>query len=350
MIKKSNIFAFELSGEHSTIPISEVFACLCIENINFKEVKSFDQCLIVEIESDANINKKLNLISKRLSMTHKIIKVIGICKNNLDCIFDLINHSNLDSYISSNESFAVRVKQIKDKSGIHGANLERDSGAIIYKKYNCSVNLKNPNKEFRFILTDNCVFGILVASINRSAYMARAPHKKKFFYPGVLMPTLARALVNISKIKPGEKIFDPFCGTASILIEAGLCGANVIGLDIQSKIIKGAKMNFDECNLDFSLFVGDACFFPLKTNSIDGIVTDPPYGRSALIKAKSLNQLYIKSFEEMKRVLKPGKLLIIVSDRNIIEFAKATGFKVLEKHHQRVHKSLTRIILVLQNS
>ncbi|HEX7628623.1 MAG TPA: methyltransferase domain-containing protein, partial [Candidatus Methanoperedens sp.] len=143
---------------------------------------------------------------------------------------------------------------------------------------------------------------------------------------------------------------DPFCGTGGILVEAGFIGIKVIGGDMQRKILLGAKMNLDHYNADYSLMYEDACRLALRDESVDAVVTDPPYGRSAAIKGESLEYMLAISMKEIHRVLKNGKRLIIVSERPIETLVKDAGFKVIATHLQRVHKSLTRRILVLEKS
>ncbi|MGP8331743.1 MAG: TRM11 family SAM-dependent methyltransferase [Methanosarcinaceae archaeon] len=341
------LYAFELSGEHDTLPRAEVFACLDIAGAVYNEYAFFDQCLVVDIAgSDEFIEKEIKWISKRLSMSHYVIRVAGICDNDVDSIINMADNSDIDSHIIAGETYVVRAKRIKHHTDLHGANLEGKVGGSIYRK-GYSADMKNPDVEFRLILTGQCVFGSIVASINRSAYESRSPQKKPFFYPGVLMPRIARALVNLSKARDGDVFFDPFCGTAGILVEAGLIGTNVIGLDVQIKIIGGARMNLEAFLSDYSLFVGDACRVPLVDECVDAIVTDPPYGRSAVIKAESLHQLYAHSFAEMYRILKSRRMAVVVSEQPVDGFACDAGFIVVETYFQKVHKSLTRIILVL---
>lgn len=196
-------------------------------------------------------------------------------------------------------------------------------------------------------MTNKAVLGSVVATVDRGDYEHRAPHKKPFFYPGVLMPRVARALVNISQVRSEDVLFDPFSGTAGILVEGGLIGAHVIGIEVRRKISHGAKMNLDEYDADYSLLVADACRVPLRDSCVDAIVTDPPYGRSAAIRAESLHHLYSDSFAEMYRVLKTGKLAVVVSEMKVVEFAERAGFSVVDVFTQKVHKSLTRTFTVL---
>ena len=342
------LYAFELSGEHEELPRAEVLACLDIVGAVYSEHAFFDQCLVVDIDgSDEIIDKKMELMAERLSFSHHIVKVAGICDTDIDTIIGMAENSDISNHIVAGETYVVRAKRIKHHTRIHGANLEGRVGGSIYRK-GYSADMKNPDVEFRLILTERCVFGSIVASVDRSAYEARSPQKKPFFYPGVLMPRMARALVNFSKAGEGDVFFDPFCGTAGILVEAGLIGADVIGLDVQEKIIGGAQMNLEAFLPEYSLFVGDACRLPLVDGCVDAIVTDPPYGRSAAIKAESLHHLYAHSFAEMYRVLKSGKMAVVVSEQPVDGFAHDAGFVVVETYLQKVHKSLTRIILVLR--
>jgi tRNA (guanine10-N2)-dimethyltransferase len=240
----------------------------------------------------------------------------------------------------------VRAKRIKHHGNVNREFIEGRLGGSIFRK-GFRANLRDPDVRFRFIMTDMAILGSVVASVDRGDYEHRAPHKKPFFYPGVLMPRVARALVNISQVKTGETLFDPFSGTAGVLVEGSLVGAHVIGIEVRRKISHGARMNLEEYNADYSLLVGDACRVPLKDACIDAIVTDPPYGRSAAIRAESLHHLYSDSFAEMYRVLRMGRLAVVVSEIPVTGFAEKVGFSVIDKFTQKVHKSLTRTYTVL---
>lgn len=343
------LYAFELSGEHEELPVAEVLACLKIEGLDFRLHTSVDQCLVVDIigtEEDVEIALK-GPITERLAMTHHILKIVGITENNPDAVITLADSFKPSGYIREGQSFVVRAKRIKHHVDFPGELLEQKIGGCIFRK-GFRANMKTPDVEFRLILSEKAVFGTLLSSINRSAYEARNPQNKPFFHPGVLMPRVARALVNLSGIKPGEIFMDPFCGTAGILVEAGLVGAKVIGIDAQEKLVLGARMNLEAFELNYALMKGDACRMPLKEATINAIVTDPPYGRSAAILAESLEILYSCAFEEIQRVLKPGSIAVVVSDKDALEYGKKAGLKVLEIHVQRVHRSLTRTITVFQ--
>lgn len=334
------LLAFELSGEHSTIPASEVIACLEAQKADFKIHLSLDMCLVIDLKNNAD--EIINVLSERLSMTHHIIKVLGIGGSGEEDVLELVNSLP----VNFEGTYNIRVRRMKEYSGINTESLERRIGGIFYRM-GFHADLKNPKMRFRVLLTeDKSIFGYIAGSIDRSAYDARKPHYKPFFYPGVLMPRVARALVNIAK--PHGYLFDPFCGTGGILIEAGLIGVKVIGGDVQRKLLLGAKMNLDYYNVNYSLMYQDACRLSLRDESVDAVVTDMPYGRSAAIKAGSIEHLLTHSLNEIHRVLKKGKRAVFISERPIEDDAEKAGFRFVESHLQRVHKSLTRRIAVLE--
>ncbi|MFH0766407.1 MAG: hypothetical protein V2A61_08320 [Calditrichota bacterium] len=51
-------------------------------------------------------------------------------------------------------------------------------------------------------------------------------------YKGKFHPQMIRALLNIIGIKPGEILFEPFCGSGTAVLEAQLLGINCIGRDV----------------------------------------------------------------------------------------------------------------------
>ncbi len=347
--RNTMLYAFELSGEHDSLPYAEALACLRKEGILFEQKYCFDQCLVVDIPDMPELYGKLQKVSGSIALAHHILKVITVCENDENSIIDIAEKADISEHITPGKTYVVRAKRIKHNSNLNCANMERRIGGAIYRK-GYSADLQEADVEFRLIFAEKCVFGSIIATVDRSAYEARAPHKKPFFYPGVLRPRIARALVNLAQVGEGDIIFDPFCGTAGILVEAGMLNAYVIGLEVRQKIAIGASMNLRYFNADHDLILGDATSVPLEDECIDAIITDPPYGRSARIEASSIHHLYSESFREMYRVLKRGSIAVIVSEMDIKGHADESGFVIVERYFQRVHKSLTRNITILQKN
>ncbi|RQD79929.1 methyltransferase domain-containing protein [Methanosalsum natronophilum] len=341
------LYAVELSGEHETISCSETLSCLSTVGLKFSEVDRFDQAILLDIKGNRHfVEAKLKIVAERLALARCIIRVIDTCEPTESSIVNVFAKQDIPNDLQLDNTYVVRVKKVRTHNNLHGENLEKKIGGIIHRK-GYKVNLQNPDRIFRILISKRCIIGSIIVSTNRTPYEERAPHNKPFFYPGVLMPKLARSLVNISKLKPNETFLDPFCGTGGILVEAGLLASNVVGLDVQEKIISGARLNLKHYEVSHDLIVGNATVLPIMDNSIDSIVTDPPYGRSALVYAKNLNNLYLESLLEIYRVLKPEKIAVVVTDKNIDGLALKAGFNIVDTHYQYVHRSLTRIISVL---
>jgi len=70
------------------------------------------------------------------------------------------------------------------------------------------------------------------------------PYKGKFY------PQLAKGLINISGIKKGAKILDPFCGSGTTLLEGYLNGYQTFGCDIHPLSIKIANAKIGILEID----------------------------------------------------------------------------------------------------
>lgn len=312
---------FLLSGEHPDLPWREL-ECACTVTDRRKQV-AVGEC------RDPSV-------TGRLAFTHFVLEYLGECGPGRDEVENLLTSLALES----GRPFAGRVKKVEDcEITASTSELERLIGSCIQGP----VSLSEPEEEYRLICSeDRCYFGRVMGKIDRGAYNDRRPGDRPFFHPGVMMPRTARALVNLALVRPGEIMLDPFCGTGGILIEGELVGARTIGMDMDRFMIWGCRKNIGSSDLVRS----DAIQLPLGSGTIDAVVTDLPYGQSVSIRAETMEHLYENALSEIRRVLKPGKRAVVVTHRDISGIAERY-FTVLQKHDQRVHKSLTRRILVL---
>lgn len=326
-------YAFEFSGEHETLPKEEALALLELYSSGFREVRCLEQCLIVEAEGLDS-----QALGRRLAMTHRIIEVLAICDADLESLSEAAERIELPE-----RRYRVRARRIRD-AAFRADEAEREVGRSLFRR-GFKADLKNPEVELRAIITDGeIVLGREIARTDRSSFEARRPHLKPFFHPGVLMPRMARALVNLSRVREGERLLDPFAGTGGILVEACLIGIKGVGVEVQPRLAKGAMCNLK--GLDCSILSGDAKRLPFKNACLDSAVLDTPYGRSAKIEAESKDLLLAESLAELHRVLKPGRGMVIVADRPIDSVVMNAGFEITQRHTDRVHRSLTRYIFV----
>ncbi len=318
---------FELSGENPTLPFAEL---QCVGTV-------LDQRPQVAV-ADCPVPET----ARRLAMTHAVLEYLGECEADITSFTRLLKDLALETSLP----FAGRVKKVHGDCSKPDRCSQREFEQMIGTMISGPVSLKNPEVIYRALLSgDRCYFGRVLFTVNRGAYDARNPGKRDFFHPGVMMPRMARALVNIACAQTGDVVLDPFCGTGGILIEAGLLGMKAVGSDFDLQMIRGSRQNA----ADAALMLADAASLPFRDLSIDTIVTDFPYGQSVCIrKSDTMDRLYADALDEIRRVLKNGRRAVVVTHRDISAIASA-GMTVLQQHDQRVHKSLTRHILVLGN-
>jgi tRNA (guanine10-N2)-dimethyltransferase len=205
-----------------------------------------------------------------------------------------------------------------------------------------------------------CALGWLTAESVRD-FGDRQPTDKPFFQPGSMDPLLARALANIAGARPGRTLLDPMCGTGGQLAEAALVGADVVGIDAQWKMVRGARENLshyldgsdgvsgaaDEAGA-FAVCRGDARRLPVAGEDgdgpIDAVVFDAPYGRQSWA-SDELSAVVGDALAEARRV---ATRAVVVGDRSWADAAETAGWVVADRFERRVHRSLTRHVLVLR--
>ena len=316
---------FELSGENPTLPFAEL-ACVG---------KVLDRRLQVAVVEVPDLKE-----THRLAMTQVVAEYLGECEPTLPAFQKLLK----DLAIETRQTFAGRAKKVHGGCLVRNPCSQREFERLIGTMIAGPVSLDNPATEYRAIISeDRCYFGKVLFCVNRGAYDLRNPGKRDFFHPGVMMPRMARTLINLTCARAGDSLLDPFCGTGGILIEAEMLGIRTLGSDFDPMMIDGSRRNVTSSDL----LLADATCLPFDNKSLDAVVTDFPYGQSVCIKkTDTMARLYADSLDEIRRVLKTGHRAVVVTHQDISEIASA-HMTVLQHHEQRVHKSLTRRVLVL---
>jgi len=97
-----------------------------------------------------------------------------------------------------------------------------------------------------------------------------------------LSPRLARTLVNLTGLKPGQTLLDPFCGSGTILVEGYGKSLRCLGVDSRASRVQEARENIrwsigGVTDRGYDIRKGDARDLPrmLRGTKVDGIVTEP---------------------------------------------------------------------------
>jgi tRNA G10 N-methylase Trm11 len=158
---------------------------------------------------------------------------------------------------------------------------------------------------------------------NRDRRKPYADRKK-----GMLPPKVARMMINIAAGSDKKTIYDPFCGTGTVLSEALMLGHDVVGSDLDGHATAGAEKNIAWIKKEYDLsgeskiFYSDASqvhkMSDLRNKPVDAIVTEPFLGkpkpelRQLENIYKGLEKMYLGAFKAFKVILKnDGKIVIV---------------------------------------
>jgi tRNA (guanine10-N2)-dimethyltransferase len=274
-----------------------------------------------------------------LAYTRRICRLVGTCEPDVGTAVALLTAATIER----TGTVAVRARDVRGLTGVDTQDAERRLGSVLVDR-GFDVDLDAPDETLVALFSEGvAALGWLESETVRD-FSTRKPTAKPFFQPGSMDPMDARALSNIAGAGPGKRILDPMCGTGGILVEAGLAGASVVGVDAQGKMVRGARRNLGEYLDSGTVVRGDATRLPFADGSFDGAVFDAPYGRQSKIEGASLGELVGDALREVRRV---ASRAVLVGDRPWDDAAEAAGWTVTDRFDRRVHASLIRYVHVL---
>jgi len=338
---------FLLSGEHETLPVSELKAILEAEGHRYGVVGQLRQ--VVRVEADLSC---IESIVRRAALTRVCCAEIFCAKAETEEVLKQSRLASFEKYLKRGESFAVRVRRIGESAPeVDSVGLEREIGAAVLDRVEgAKVSLTRPDVTFFGVLTgDFFVLGRKLAEIIPKAFVMRGPRRRPFFHPSAMPAKLARCMVNLAQPRAGDLVLDPFCGTASMLIEAGLIGCRVVGFDVQWRMVRGSLCNLRHFGVEADgVLMADARCPPVR--GVDCVVTDPPYGRSAKTLGREVADIVGDFLRVAADFVARGRRLCIAFPKGVRigKLAGDSGFKVVESHYVYVHRSLTREVAVLE--
>lgn len=276
-----------------------------------------------------------------------------------------------DKWFSEKTTFAVRCMHVGDISE-STQEIESKVGEFILGKKKSKVDLGNPSVTFFvYIVGGKGYFGIDFSGIDLSKRQY-----KIFQHPYALKGTIAYCLFRLVG-ECSDIVLDPFCGSATILIEAGLyCSKfpinfyqkdkfaflgfktfekfdfdkffseidkkaekgkmNLNGFDHQLRYVKAAKNNAKiagvEKLINFSRVDIEWLDTKMDKEEVDLIVTNPPE-MTHQTNPVAIQKLYDEFFHQVEFVLKKEGKIVIIS-KNIETMKKVAvrkGFKTEEE-------------------
>lgn len=348
-----------LKGSNKKLAIEE-FETLW--SVYFKE--------IIELKQIQNIMYSFSS-NKLISKNHKLLQRLTYTNVIFLNLFDAKNFKSFEENVSKlglekydGKKFLVRVK--KSKRIIKVKTSERRLAKPIWDLFkNPKVDIENPDIEFNFLfLDDNAEVKIKDKNSpflfcqkiyeNNKDYLRRMPKLRPIKMPYTLKSDMARTAINLLGLESGV-VLDPFCGIGGILLEAFDMNFDVIGNDISWNDLKYFRTNFEHFypnsvysnDLKCIRLLADSQTQFLQDNSIDGVVTDIPYGKCSRRLGDNLYENFLKSSQ--KYLKNDGRLVVIYA--NFVEFKELAlkYFDVVCEIEEYINRSMTRYILVLKN-
>jgi tRNA G10 N-methylase Trm11 len=192
-------------------------------------------------------------------------------------------------------------------------------------------DLTNPHHRFILVAqADKLWFGEILAEPNRDYRLHDA---KPYRTSSSLSARLARALVNLV-VPPAATLLDPFCGTGSILLEAGALGLQAYGMDHNFKMTGMTRRNLAHFGYLAQVTLGDAreC-----TQPADALVTDLPYGRLLEIDREALKRVLLHTIQ-----LAPHA--VFLAEEDITPWLEDAGYARVECYRVRKHARMNRCV------
>jgi len=144
--------------------------------------------------------------------------------------------------------------------------------------------------------------------------------------PAASHPTVAAALAYVGEAKKGDRVWDPFVGSAAELIERTRLGAyaSLLGTDLDDKALAAARLNLASAHVEATLATADARTH--DPGDIDLIVTNPPLGSRVQIDAAAL---LVAALPNFARALAPGGRLVWITpaQRKTTKVAEQLGLR-----------------------
>lgn len=309
---------FIVSKEYLELATDEVITLVKMYD-RFSKVKVISNLIIVQSKTPW----------EKIARRATFVKTAGqLIRKMSNVFFDEKNYALL---FGAN-TFMCKAINLSEKP-VDVPEIERSLGNMVITFCNAKVSLENPSMIIYLIFTDEENF---FGFSNRLNEAPRPKKETKFHHE--LDWKLTRAMINLAKMREGETVCDPFCGTGSTLLEAQSMGINAIGIDFDKRMCKISEENLAANNYESQIFNENYDYMLQIKDRFDGIVTDLPYGT-----ASKISEPPQKLVEDFVAKLPKQKKFAIMCKKGLDKNLK---IKPTKKYEIYRHKSLTRMILV----
>jgi tRNA G10 N-methylase Trm11 len=314
------LYIFEL-GREKELAKEEIMSAL--QSLNITHTKIIQSGSFFYIEADSlDPAQLMKILGSTISIGVQMDK-----KTDADTMADIIDSAQSAGKIQ----FSLRGTKNSQKSALEIKKVLKSRGrSVRYIAANNAATIIHNHlikKSGDYIVTEQGVF------MTRAIQDIEDFTKRDYDRPGtdsksgMLPPKLARTMINLSMVSSDKKIYDPFCGSGTVLTEAALMGfTELFGSDISEQALRDTRRNLTWVKEEYDKSFEETIFEANATNieqtlpQIDLIVTEPYLGKPLQgdetehflrKQAGELRALYSASLREFHRVLGVGGTVVI---------------------------------------
>jgi tRNA (guanine10-N2)-dimethyltransferase len=329
----------ELSGESPALARAEaISATVAVAGrVVLGDMAVIPSLVAVEVPHETTVT----LLARRLALARR-------------CLLLRSESGDVATYLEregrAGSSAAVRRLGSPSSGGMDPAVL---AAGRAFKRAGGRIDLASPERRFWLAAAPEGGDRLLeeVASVDRRSASARRMPTLPFQRPVSLPPRLARAAANLARVRPGDRVIDPFVGTGALLAEAGLLGARLFGVDRDAEMVRGALRNLAYLGVGAEeLLVGDAgeVEFAEREASFDAVLTDPPYGRASSTGGEGASAIVDRVLPRWAARVRAGGRVVVIVSAPVAD--PGSEWRSVAAVPVRVHRSLTREFRVYERA
>ena len=235
----------------------------------------------------------------------------------------------IQRYIGS--QIKEELEALGKKSSFMGVSIDRSEAQLSHVEVLKKQLVEKQAEVLVCIGKTDSWIGVTVAVHNPFEFQKRDVYKPNQRAIFGMPPRLARMMVNLSACTSEKTLLDSFCGVGTILQEALLEHAMVIGVDVNNWCVKAATENLEWIEQEYHLSDADFRIIPgdvdhlverVGVESADCMVSEPdlgpalretPTGPYAQKIIEKLEPLFMNFIEQAYHVLRPNGRLVLVT-------------------------------------
>jgi len=355
-----SFFVFKIEKENSALNINDLGGVIKIgvESANFSTQSVRDAFLQKEKKARERISSEITAsgLVDDIMKTDPEKAIFGV---SVYCVDNSLRSASkiIQRFVGS--SIKTRLLNLGKKSKFMGFSKSRRLPQLSHVEMLKKDMIKNKAEILFCVGKDRTFLATTVAVHNPFEFQKRdvgKPVQRKIF---AISPRLARIMINLASCGKGKTLLDPFCGVGTILQEALLAKAKVIGVDINEWCIQATIRNMKWLEKEYRL--ENAEYRAIKGNvyrltqkigyeQVDCVATEPDLGPAlrqipttsyAVRITKKLEPLYFGLLDEAYKVLKRGGRLVVVSPfiktRSTKPVTMEIGKKALDIGFKKIH-------------